>query len=488
MPPPRLRRDIWSLSPHDPVVTAYADAVEAMKARAATDCTSWTYQAAIHGTTTTPSQPLWNQCQHGSWYFLPWHRMFLYYFEKIVRAHIEELHGAGDWALPYWNYGGGGNHNTLPLAFRNPTRPNGSPNPLYVALRNPGINSGAGLPPSITTDAAAMACASFTGTSEFGGGISSPAQFNAQTGQLEQTPHNVVHSQVGGLMGNVLEAALDPIFWLHHANIDRIWWEWEHHHSNPSDPSWVNESFTFFDLRCTEVSLPDKDVIDTQRQLDYTYDVSGRDLDRRWRLAVDSPRVKWPLPWPLHPEEPKLLPDRGPGPQRFLVGATEHPIQLVGEPMQVAVSIDERAAQELATGPAASDLQRRAFIDLDGIDAVRNPDVVYGVYVNTSSDSPPAELDARRAGNLSIFGIERARNPLGDEHPHGLHATLEITGVLDRMAAAGDWEDGHEVDVLFKPVTLEPPEEAAPELAEQLRATDHSDVPITIAQISIWLA
>lgn len=332
-----------------------------------------------------------------------------------------------------------------------------------------------------------MACTSFTGTSEFGGGVASPAQFNAQTGQLEQTPHNVVHSAIGGLMGNVLAAALDPIFWLHHANIDRIWWEWEHHHANPADPSWVNQSFTFYDLGCHRVSLHSRDVLDTERQLDYTYDTSSRDIDERWQLAVGVPHVKWPFPWSAHPEEPRPLPDRGPGPQRYLVGASEHPIRLVGEPSSITVPIDERAAQAIATGPAAAELQRRAFIDLDGIDAERNPDVVYGVYVNTSSDAPAGELESHHAGSLSLFGVERARNPLGDEPPHALHTTLEITAVLDRMAADGEWEDGHALDVLFKPVTLEAPQDA-PELAEALMTTDHGDTPITIAQVSVWLA
>jgi tyrosinase len=48
-------------------------------------------------------------------------------------------------------------------------------------------------------------------------------------GALEQTPHNDVHGLVGGpsgFMGAFDTAPLDPVFWLHHANIDRLWESW----------------------------------------------------------------------------------------------------------------------------------------------------------------------------------------------------------------------------------------------------------------------
>ncbi|VAW54991.1 hypothetical protein MNBD_GAMMA07-2072, partial [hydrothermal vent metagenome] len=38
--------------------------------------------------------------------------------------------------------------------------------------------------------------------------------------------HNPVHRAVGGDMMSASSPS-DPIFWLHHANIDRIWWEWQ---------------------------------------------------------------------------------------------------------------------------------------------------------------------------------------------------------------------------------------------------------------------
>jgi tyrosinase len=54
-------------------------------------------------------------------------------------------------------------------------------------------------------------------------------------GQLEGI-HNSVHVWVGGTMGQIPWAAYDPIFWAHHAMIDRLWRLWQLHHPNPTFP------------------------------------------------------------------------------------------------------------------------------------------------------------------------------------------------------------------------------------------------------------
>ena len=57
----------------------------------------------------------------------------------------------------------------------------------------------------------------------FGGPQTGFSHFGQTDGELELVPHNVVHGSIGGLMNNPNSAALDPIFWLHHCNIDRLW-------------------------------------------------------------------------------------------------------------------------------------------------------------------------------------------------------------------------------------------------------------------------
>src|SRR6185295_2526341 len=155
----RMRRDVWKLATWDPILFWYAKAVTAMKARPLTDPTSWRYQAAIHeynrshdpfaapGDSLPPAaerQKYWNQCQHNSWFFLSWHRMYLACFERIVADTIVALGGPPGWALPYWNYSDDSNSDArrLPRAFREATLSDGTPNDLLVAARNPGCNTG----------------------------------------------------------------------------------------------------------------------------------------------------------------------------------------------------------------------------------------------------------------------------------------------------------------------------------------------------------
>src|SRR5690349_14864997 len=84
------RRNIANLAANDPIIQTYKDAVTAMKALPASDGRNWTKQAEIHN----------NHCTHGNWWFLPWHRAYLFNFEAICR----KLTGNNDFALPYWNW------------------------------------------------------------------------------------------------------------------------------------------------------------------------------------------------------------------------------------------------------------------------------------------------------------------------------------------------------------------------------------------------
>ena len=156
---PEVRRNVYKLpgGDWDPTILWYARAIADMQTRPINNPTSWRYQAAIHDYTrnadpnakssdrlpsATDQRTFWAQCQHGSWYFLPWHRIYLAYFEQVVAATVQRLGGPpigrcrtgnSDTANP--------NARKLPPAFRALTLPNGKPNPLRIAARLRG-NSG----------------------------------------------------------------------------------------------------------------------------------------------------------------------------------------------------------------------------------------------------------------------------------------------------------------------------------------------------------
>jgi tyrosinase len=448
-----------------------------MKGRSDNDPTSWTYQAAMHGTHASATEPLWNGCQHGTWFFLLWHRIFIFYFEQIVRAAVVQSGGSSDWALPFWDYGAGEQQATIPHAFRQQTVA-GNPNPLFVSKRAHGINQGLALPPAVTSAAHALSRPRFTGVAQFGGGVTHVQQFSNSTGQLEQTPHNVVHDAVGGssgLMSDPDQAAADPIFWLHHSNIDRIWAQWSHapHHA-PTDHRWTGQRFAFFNAQGNRVHKTGADIIDIINQLGYTYE----GIPTAHVASAGGPA----------PEEDKVAMTTGGGdggdeePEPELVGASDTPVNLVGSPESVTFEIDSRAAEAVFSGAGGSEPEH-IYLSVEDIEADQNPGTVYGIYVNLPQDASASVAEAHYAGNLSFFGVERAANPRGDEHAHSLRVVQEITQLAQTLAANGEW-DGKQVSVTFRPFSLIPPDQ--PELGHQLPETmSSSDPPVTIGRVSI---
>ena len=50
-------------------------------------------------------------------------------------------------------------------------------------------------------------------------------------------PHGSVHVRTGGQMGSVPRAGFDPIFYFHHCNVDRLWWNWQQSHPGAAMPA-----------------------------------------------------------------------------------------------------------------------------------------------------------------------------------------------------------------------------------------------------------
>jgi tyrosinase len=89
---------------------------------------------------------------------------------------------------------------------------------------------------------------------------------------LENVPHGNVHVSVGGIddigfpvgdMGSTTTAGRDPIFWLHHSNVDRLWESWLRSGgettANYRDRPWHSQKWPFIDEqgRRQDVSLKD---------------------------------------------------------------------------------------------------------------------------------------------------------------------------------------------------------------------------------------
>ena len=208
----------WQQFKTTPQYASFLDAIRRMKANTnAASPSSWAYWTNVHI----------NYCPHHTAYFLAWHRGYLHYLEQQLRTVSKDPM----LSMPYWNYY---RFPRLPSEFTDPT----SGNPLYM-------------PRTGTTVYNALTLAPFApGVVNFQRGT-----INAFELQLESAPHNPVHNLIGGEMVN-MTSPRDPVFFLHHANIDRLWHAWalpdgkaipgtsNPYNASTSSPYWAG-SFTY---------------------------------------------------------------------------------------------------------------------------------------------------------------------------------------------------------------------------------------------------
>lgn len=262
-PPPGgsvlVRRNVMSADAAS-ALEAYKKAVEVMMGRPESDPTSWQAQANVH----------LNWCPHSNAFFLPWHRAYLRYFEEICRA----ASGDANFALPYWDWT---THPSLPDAFWQA--------PLLDSTRS--IEAGEPIPPQYVGQPVIDGILQITDFETFASAYvtddckSDPFQRSrCGSGELEAVPHNNTHNVIGGNMASYL-SPLDPIFWLHHANVDRLWVEWNKNHANGDDETWRDFVFeqNFVDAAGQPQNVKVSDVFSTQA-LGYRYDTQPETATR----------------------------------------------------------------------------------------------------------------------------------------------------------------------------------------------------------------
>lgn len=391
-----------------------ADGVRAMRERSNADLMDplgWYYQSRVHGA--APRQPEappgvddFDICQHRSWWFLPWHRMFLIQFEKIIAF----LTGETDFALPYWDYPSA-DAAAIPVAFLDPQSPLGSaplpfPPPQMVEFR------GELQTPKRPTPETWRRASTFT---MFGGEeIAAPMQEGKKGGQLETAPHNVVHSRFSGVMAS-LQSPTDPLFWVHHCNIDRLWHEWLGlgNHANPTASAWARQAFSFPDPTAANgratFRVGDVATLDI---LDYSY----AEADAGPILAAMAEDV----------------PDRN-----------DDRLELLGSSGHGGTTDDE---QELVPDAAAWS-SFRSSLGPDAALAAHNTDVPLYLQLENVGLAPTSDLggalwsvllrvgddDAEVVGTIASFGLAELTAQGGRET-----LVFDISDLAERILALGD--------------------------------------------------
>jgi tyrosinase len=184
---------------------------------------------------------------HGAPGFLPWHRAYLLDLERELQALDPSV------ALPYWRFDRPA-PNIFTREFLGASDDNGtvsfsSSNPLQFWRTDgqPGINRR----PLFNVNTAPGGMLDENGTLSLG------SQYR-QFVEMEGDPHGLAHTSFGGFLRSARLAPRDPLFFLLHCNVDRLWAKWQRRFNrfNPSTPASFDNSSSFVGHRLDDTMWP----------------------------------------------------------------------------------------------------------------------------------------------------------------------------------------------------------------------------------------
>jgi polyphenol oxidase len=268
---------------------------------------------------------------HWSWFFLPWHRAYLFFVERTLANFLTMLGRDGSkFALPYWDWI---SHKGLPNTSERIKL--GKPSPLFgydVSLENmvnsdglkvgnqefdnqalwdgnrgPTIDRPNMDPKSeLTFDSKEHVEETILFMSpayihdfllelpfEMFAGLSTISSATGM-GALEHYPHNNGHDWVGSRfgknrdMGSLRYAALDPIFFMHHANIDRIWSWYRKPQPDPDTSPWGKQQYTFVDIDGSPTTVTVRDIVKQMTNVTYVPPMSSTNAIKSFLAATQA--------------------------------------------------------------------------------------------------------------------------------------------------------------------------------------------------------
>jgi hypothetical protein len=167
----------------------------------------------------------------GTQRFLSWHRKYLFEAEQMLRAVDPTV------TIPYWDYATDG------------SRPDWVHKPTGVSRPTPGAPGFLPTGGTITT-------------------ILGRGDYASFTIDIENNAHNQVHNWSKGTLQSPSTASFDPVFWLLHGNVDRLWSIWqETNYASVVDAP----SITGADRVLDPWSVSITDVDDTAWDMGYRY-------------------------------------------------------------------------------------------------------------------------------------------------------------------------------------------------------------------------
>ncbi|XP_057812287.1 polyphenol oxidase I, chloroplastic-like [Salvia miltiorrhiza] len=392
-------------------IAKYEKATELMKALPADDPRNFMQQANVHCaycnlTYDQASDPS-NKLQiHFSWLFFPWHRWYLYFYERILAKLIDDP----TFALPFWNWD---NPKGMPMPAMF-VRDN---SPLYNARRNRDHLPLVDPPPyadlrfskkfqtdpdkivgsNLTEMYSEMVRSAVNLEDFYGAKYALGSNPDPGAGTVERGSHTAIHAWVGDPnspagedMGNFYSTGRDPLFFCHHANVDRMWSVWRDLRGPKpkdfNDPDWLDTSFFFYDENAQLVRVKVRDTLDNLK-MGYTFQkVEIPWLNKRPKARVRKSKVA------ATSDAPKATDT-----SVFPVKLDKVVRVLVDRPKKKRSSKEKQKEEELLV--------------IEGIEVDTSEFVRFEVFVNDEDDDPRDVIDlAEYAGGYSQVPHKNAGN------------------------------------------------------------------------------
>ncbi|KAE8731002.1 Polyphenol oxidase [Hibiscus syriacus] len=423
----------------DDFLAKFSKALELMKALPAEDPRSFMQQANVHcaycnGAYHQIGFPDLDFQVHNSWFFFPFHRYYLYFFEKILGNLIDDP----TFAIPFWNWDAPAGMQ-MPSFYANPN------SPFYDRLRNTdhlppnlldldfnGSDESSSSNDQISSNLSVMyrqmvsngkTARLFLGNAYRAGDEPDPG-----AGSLENIPHGPVHIWCADdrqpnfeNMGNFYSAARDPIFFAHHSNVDRMWAVWKTlggRRTDFTDSDWLNSAFLFYDENANLVRVKVRDCLDT-RKLRYEY----QNVDIPWLASKPTPartmsKTKRALAGVANAAETK----------RKIITNVEFPLVLNNH-----VSLEVARPKKLRSKRAKE--EEEEVLVIKNIEFDPQQALKFDVYINDEDDMEIGPHNTEFAGSF-------VNVPHKHKHKHGKKINtslrLGLTDLLEELDVEGD--------------------------------------------------
>jgi polyphenol oxidase len=409
----------------DPVYLAkYKKAIELMRALPDDDPRSFAQQAMVHCSYCDGGYPMpgFSDLEiqvHYCWLFFPFHRWYLYFFEKIMGKLIDDP----TFALPFWNW-------DAPAGMYIPSIFTDTTSSLYDQYRNAAhqppklldlnysgtdddTDDKTRIKENLTTMYQQMVSKATSRRLFFGEPYVAGDDPSPGAGNIESIPHNNIHlwtgdpNQTNGEdMGAFYSAGRDPLFYCHHSNVDRMWSIYKSlGGTDITSTDWLDAEFLFYDEDKNLVRVKVSDSLD-EKKLGYTYE----DVEIPWLESKPTARKS--------ANKRKAAVAAADLTTAFPATLTDTISVEVSRPSAVTRTAEEKAAEE--------EVLVISGIEFDGSAALK-----FDVYLNDDADTVSGKDKSEFAGSFVHV-------------PHKAKANIKTKlrlGITNLLAELGAEED-----------------------------------------------